>query len=118
MNTNAISMTPTGTQLFCILSESKSIESLLAYIREESLFVEDATIDSDEDFVERIPYQIPLDNWNEITGWQVDDWLFNMAFPDGALFVDRYFDSDYKDYDSPNRFMYIRREYETIVEEM
>lgn len=101
-NTTEETMTTTQEQL----SQFGSIQDLLAYIKEK--FERYQTVDNNEEHEKKYPYQIPLETWNSETGWQIMDG-FCLEFADGAIFVDRYFDSDYRDYDKPTRYVYLYR---------
>lgn len=83
-----------------------SIQDLLAYIKTIEQFDRYQTVDNNEEHEKKYPYQIPLETWNSETGWQMTD-RFCLDFADGAIFVDRYFDSDYRDYDMPTRYVYL-----------
>lgn len=85
-----------------------SIQQLLAYIKEIQLFDNYQTVDNDAEHEKKYPYQIPLEKWISESGWLITQ-DFCLVFPDGAIFVDRYFDSDYRDYDMPTRYVYIYR---------
>jgi len=91
----------------CIRTQFDSIQDLLAYIKEIQVFANYETADADEEHVKKYPYQIPLEIWNSETGLQITSYIFRLEFDDGTIFVDRYFDSDYRDYDMPTRYVYI-----------
>jgi len=83
-----------------------SIQVLLAYIKEIELFDKYKTASYNEEHEKMYPYQIPLEIWNSMTHLQIMDGIC-LEFDDGAIFVDRYFDADYCDYDMPTRYVYI-----------
>ena len=89
-------------------SHFDSIQVLLAYIKEIETFDNYKTVDKDEEHEKKYPYQIPLEIWNNTMHLQIMDGI-SLEFADGAIFVDRYFDSDYRDYDMPTRYVYIYR---------
>ena len=103
MTTTQETMTTTAQEQ---LSQIDSIQDLLAYIKTIEQFDRYQTADNNEEHEKKYPYQIPLEMWNSETGWQMTDG-FCLEFADGAIFVDRYFDSDYRDYDMPTRYVYL-----------
>ena len=87
-------------------SQFDSIQVLLAYIKEIEEFDKYKTASYNEEHEKMYPYQIPLEIWNSMTHLQIMEGVC-LEFDDGAIFVDRYFDSDYRDYDMPTRYVYI-----------
>lgn len=88
-----------------VFQSIQSITQLLQHIKDAQLFEVYKTLDHDEEHERKYPYKIPLHIWKQHTDWKADD--FCCEYHDGALFVDRPFDSDFRDYDSPERFVYI-----------
>ena len=83
----------------------QSITELLQHIKENKLFENYQTIDHDVEHERQYPYKIPLQIWKAQTDCKEDEFCYE--YDDGALFVDRPFDSDVRDYDSAERFVYI-----------
>jgi hypothetical protein len=87
-------------------SEFDSIKDLLQYIKAIQIFENYETADNNEEHVKKYPYQIPLNMWNKEFNLKWPDTV-RVEFDDGAIFVDQYFDSDYRDYDMPTKYVYI-----------
>lgn len=103
MQTNAF--TPVGNTIRNILQENDSIHALIKYFTENRIFSEyTATCRKDRALY---AYQINQDEWENITGIPIENTDFLPNTKDGVIFVDRYYDSEFRDYNGNTRYVYI-----------
>ena len=104
--------TDTGYNIMQILDNKLSMQALYAYFKETGIF------EFYEEENDRYYYQIPVEVWTAVTGI-VPGWLFRITLDDGSLFYERFFNADYTDYESPDRYIYLslNRKPPTIVKE-
>lgn len=103
MQTNAF--TPVGNTIRNILQENDSIHALIKYFTENRIFSEyTATCRKDRALY---AYQINQDEWENITGIPIENTDFLPNTEDGVIFVDRYYDSEFRDYNGNKRYVYI-----------
>jgi hypothetical protein len=99
MNTTVL-----GNTIIHHLNEYDSILSLIEYFRKNNLF--DKAIAPCDRCREKYEYQIPQSQWIKSTGIEID-MHSHFIYSDGAIWLDRFFDADYKDYDDARRYVYI-----------
>ena len=97
-------ITERGNTIMQILNDTQSMQVLYKFFKETGIFARYE--ESNERHQEEYYYQIPVDVWTTATGL-VPEWFFRVTMDDGTLFYDRFFDADYKDYDSPDRYIYL-----------
>lgn len=96
--------TSIGNVILGILNETNSVLSVIKYFRENQLFEDNLA--SCERYREKYEYQIPHESWVRATG--INMTMDDIAeYVDGNIWLDRYFDSDYIDYDCPYRYVYL-----------
>jgi len=106
--------TALGNTIVGILNETDSVLTLIRYFREHRLFEEDiAPCPRDK---EKYEYQIPRERWNEATGIHIEMYQL-LNYGDGLIWIDRYFDADFMDYDTEKRYVYISLDEPEINEE-
>lgn len=97
-------ITETGNTIMQILNDTQSMQSLCKFFKETGIFARYEELN--ERHQEQYYYQIPIEVWTTITGF-VPEWFFRVTMEDGTLFYDRFFDADYKEYDSLDRYIYL-----------
>ena len=96
-------LTETGNIIMQILNETSSMEAVYQFFKRNKHFEDYEAIERNQ---QHYRYQIPVDVWTSVTGL-VPEWFFRVTMVDGSLFYDRFFDADYKDYDEPDRYIYL-----------
>jgi hypothetical protein len=96
-------LTDTGNNIMQVLNDTRSMHSLYCYLKNNKLFEKYEAIERNQ---EHYLYQIPVSVWTELTGL-VPEWFFRVTLDDGSLFYDSFFDADYKEYDEPDRYIYL-----------
>jgi hypothetical protein len=100
-------MTTTLKQsILSLLKETQSVDRLVEYFRDNQLFDKFNTFEIPR-YQPYYLYQIPVEVWEEITDIDREVVDFLPVVMDGAIYIDRYFDPDYKDYDSADRYVYL-----------
>lgn len=116
-HTRRYKMTTTlGNTLMTLLNDVDGMKKLITYLEENNIFEDDKAIERETD---KFNYRIESDKWTKLTGIDRYDLpqhpthqitgnseLFQMP-QDGVIWVDHYFDADYKEYDLPERYVYL-----------
>ncbi|NBV29067.1 hypothetical protein EBS02_08660 [bacterium] len=97
-------ITDTGNIIMQIINDTQSMQALYNFMKESGLF--EYYEETNERHQVEYYYQIPVETWTAITGLE-PDWFFRVTMEDGSLFYDRFFDADYKEYDMPDRYIYL-----------
>jgi hypothetical protein len=99
-----------------LLNEADGMKKLITFLEENIIFDDEKAIGRE---TEKFKYRIETSKWTKLTGIDKYDLPqhpshdrtgnfqpFQMP-QDGVIWVDRYFDADYKDYDLPERYVYL-----------
>jgi|LauGreDrversion2_5_1035112.scaffolds.fasta_scaffold440553_1 hypothetical protein len=95
--------TTIGREMMTVLQNNNSVADLISYIEKNGLFDSCKAIERDEFLYN---YQIPLDEWARITGLEKPSRYHRTEYADGAMFVNCYYEADYKEHDSID-YMYL-----------
>lgn len=96
-------LTDIGNNIMQVLNDTRSMHALYCYFKNSKLFEDYEAVERNH---QHYCYQIPVSKWTELTGL-VPEWFFRVTLDDGSLFYDRFFDVDYKEYNEPNRYIYL-----------
>lgn len=97
-------ITETGNIIMQILNDTHSMQVLYKFFKESGIFSRYEELN--ERHQQHYYYQISVKEWTTVTGL-TPEWFFRVTMEDGTLFYDRFFDADYKDYDSSDRYIYL-----------
>jgi len=97
-------ITKTGTTIIQLLNDTQSMRELYRFFKEYGVF--EFYEEMNERHQAHYYYQIPVEVWTAVTGL-APEWFFRVTMEDGSLFYDRFFDADYKEYDEPERYIYL-----------
>jgi hypothetical protein len=101
--TTTSTTTTIGLEMMSVLQNNNSVAALISYIENNQLFETWKAIDRDDYLYQ---YQIPLDEWARITGLEKPLRYHRVEYADGSMFVNCYYDADYKEHDSID-YMYL-----------
>jgi hypothetical protein len=97
-------ITETGNNIIQLLNDTLSMQKLYSFFKETGIF--EFYEEMNERHQAHYYYQIPSEVWTAVTGLS-PEWFFSVTMEDGSLFYNRYFDSDYRDFDEKYRFIYL-----------
>jgi hypothetical protein len=96
-------MTTHGIAIDYILWKKNSVKAIIDYMKENNLFQNYEAVERDAHLY---AYQIPMDQWTNITGLTELPFSSRITCTDGVLFSYCYYEADYTEHDSPT-YLYL-----------